>query len=209
MPGMAKQDQRHRVAAGSRRRSSPAVAAAMLGALLLVASGSPPAGPAVESGSSREAAGLSLILAAPLLVDLIAAATPYRLELDAGLFHEVVVLSRPRNIRLVAGGLDLEMTATGSPIPFTAEVSPRVRLVRGDDGGWRVVVEKLPVTIGLLGTYDLASFIEPVAIETVTPYLLELPGGTIDVDLIVSDIKISAREIRIELRASFPARATP
>ena len=169
----------------------------------------PAAGSPVETGSSQEAAGISLTIAAPLLADLIDAAAPYRLELDAGLFNEVVVLSRPRNVRLVAGGLDLEMTATGSPIPFTAEVSPRVRLVRNDEGDWMVVVEKLPVNIGRLGTYDLASFIEPVAIETVTPYLLELPGGTIDVDLIVSDIAISAREIRIAMRAAFPERDTP
>jgi len=185
------------------------IAVVLVGALLLGAPVAPVARPPVEVGAGQEPAGISLTLSAPLLENLLTAAVPYRLEMDAGLFNEVVVLSRPRNIHLVPGGLDLEMTATGSPIPFTAEVVPRIRLKRSDEGGWMVGVEELPVTIGRLGTYDLASFIAPVPIETVTPYLLELPGGTISFDLIVSDITISAAEIRVELHASFPVAAKP
>ena len=172
-----------------------AAAAGLLGALLVTGAVAP-----TPAGGS----GLSITVSAPLVKDLITAAVPYRLALDAGLFEEVVTLSDPRHVRLVPGGLDMEMTAAGSPVPFTAEVSPRVRLERREEGGWVIRVQELPVTIGRLGTYDLASFIDPVDIETVTRHLLDLPGGTIEIDLTVSTINISADEVRIELQASFP-----
>ena len=45
-------------------------------------------------------------------------------------------------------------------------------------------------------------------IETVTRHLLELPGSTIELDLMVRSIEITEEEVRIALQASFLPRAT-
>ncbi|MFQ5718424.1 MAG: hypothetical protein ACE5IK_02635, partial [Acidobacteriota bacterium] len=134
---------------------------------------------------------------------VIRAAVPHVVELDAGLFRERVVLDDPHAVRLVAGGLDLEMTATGSPVPFSAEVAPHVRLLPVAAGGWQVAVDSLPVTVGRLGTYDLASFIDPVPIETVVSSLLALPGGELSVELTVTAVEITSAGIEIRLRPAF------
>jgi hypothetical protein len=133
---------------------------------------------------------------------LIEAAAPYEVRLKAGLFDEVVLLDHPRDIRLVPGGVHLRMTAVGRPLAFTADVVPEISVAE-EQGRYTVQVRKMPVTIGAAGTYDLASFIKPVPIEKVSQHLIEIPGGEIGVNLIVSAIEISPDGMRLRFRTRF------
>ena len=162
-----------------------------------------------EGETALEGAGpgedLRITINGDTIEDLILAVVPYELELNTGLFLEVVTLTDPRDIRLVPGGIHLKMTATGSPVPFVADVSPDVRLVQDSEtGGYVVAVQEMPVDMGPLGTYDLASFIDPIPIEKVSHYFLEMPGRMLEVELIVRGIEVSEEGIVVRLQTDFP-----
>ena len=144
-----------------------------------------------------------IVIAPETVRKLIAASVPYRLNLDMGLFEQVVSLTEPREVRLVANGLSLKMTATGSPIPFQVEISPAVRLVR-QPGGYRIQVESLPVDMGRAGVYDLAAYIDPVPVDGVTRQLIQTPGREIAMDLAIRRLEVTEDGILIVLGADFP-----
>jgi hypothetical protein len=136
---------------------------------------------------------------------LMAAAVPYDLVLDVGLFEETVRLADPRNMKFFAGGVRLQLTATGSPIGFEATVEPVIRLDRdAESGAYRVRIESLPVRIGLAGTYDLAALIPVIPIETLTEYLLETKEKAIPMELQVQEIRVHPQGIEVKLETRFP-----
>jgi hypothetical protein len=176
----------------------------MAGCILLlglVAGASSPGGAGVPEPGRVE--DVRIVVAPEAVRKLIAAAVPYRLGLDMGFFEQVVTLTEPREIRLVSNGLDLKMTATGSPIPFQVEISPAVRLTR-QPGGYRIQVESLPVDMGRAGVYDLASYIEPVPVERVTRQFFQTPGREIAMDLIIRSLEVTPDGILIVLATDFP-----
>jgi hypothetical protein len=135
---------------------------------------------------------------------LIAAAVPYDLILNAGVFEETVRLSNPRNLKFFAGGVRLQLTATGSPVAFSTTVEPVIRLEKeAATGIHRVRIESLPVRIGLAGTYDLAAFIPVIPIERVTEHLLETKEKDIPMQLEVREIRIEPDGIEILMQTSF------
>lgn len=136
---------------------------------------------------------------------LIAAAVPYDLVLDLGLFEETIRLTDPRKLKFFAGGVRLELTATGSPVGFEATVEPVIRLERhGVTGVYQVRIESLPVRIGLAGTYDLAALIPRIPIETLTQHLLQTRDKEIPMELEVREILIREQGIEISLQIRFP-----
>ena len=170
--------------------------------LLGLVTGAPGRGGAelAEAGRPED---VRIVIAPETVRKLIAASVPYRLSLDMGLFEQVVSLTEPREVRLVANGLKLKMTATGSPIPFQVEISPAVRLVR-QPGGYRIQVESLPVDMGRAGVYDLASYIDPVPVERVTRQLIQTPGLEIVMDLVIRRLEVAEDGILIVLGTDFP-----
>ena len=164
-------------------------------ALLLAA---PPAVPA----SARQ--DLNVTISRDTVARLIAAAVPYQMRLDVGLFEQVVTLTNPRDVRLVPGGIRLRMTATGAPVPFAAEIDPFVRLERDTaTGGYVIRVDRMPVNMGRAGTYDLASYIKPIPVERVSSHLLSTPSKDIGLDLVVDRIEVAEDGIVVRFLTEF------
>ena len=158
--------------------------------------------PSSARATSRQ--DLDITISRDTVARLITAAVPYELRLDVGLFEQVVTLSNPRDIRLVPGGIRLRMSATGAPLPFSAEVEPFVRLARdAGTGEFTIRVDRLPVNMGRAGTYDLASYIKPIPVERVSNYLLSTPSKEINLDLMVDAIEIGEPGIVVRFLADF------
>lgn len=148
---------------------------------------------------------LSISIRPGAVEKLIAAAVPYDLVLDAGVFEETVRLTDPRNLKFFPGGVRLELTATGSPIGFEAIVKPVIRIERdAATGAYRVHIESMPVRIGMAGTYDLAALIPLIPIETLTRHLLHTRHKEIPMELEVREILIQETGIEISLRTRYP-----
>lgn len=164
--------------------------------------------PATEPGRGpAEAAPADLVInVRPEAVSkLIAAAVPYDLLLDVGVFEETIRLTDPRNVQFLEGGVQLQLTATGSPLSFETMVEPVIRLDReAQTGTYRVRIESLPVRIGLAGTYDLAALIPVIPIETVTEYLLQTRDKEIPMQLQVREIRLHPQGIEIKIQTRFP-----
>ncbi|MFQ5670668.1 MAG: hypothetical protein ACE5HD_09155 [Acidobacteriota bacterium] len=162
------------------------------------------ASPVVRDSAGAPAGDLRLTISRPVLVNLIRAVVPYRLKLDTGVLEEIVTLTEPRDLHLTPEGVRLTMTASGSPIPFTAEISPMIRFeADAITGDYVVRVDKLSVKMGLAGTYDLASYVKPIPVQRLSHYVLETPDRLIGVDLAVSEIKLTEQEIQVWLQTVF------
>lgn len=138
------------------------------------------------------------------LAALLEAAVPYDVTIKAGLFEQVLSLSEPRDLQLDADGVSLRMTVTGRPLPLTAVVRPRLRVVPDPATGGHVVrIDRLPIEVGKLGTYDLAALVRPVPIERLSHHLISIPGRTIGLDLVVRAIEIRADGLFVRFGADF------
>ena len=138
------------------------------------------------------------------LAGLLEAAVPYDVTIKAGLFEQVLSLTEPRDLQLDAEGISLRMTVTGRPLPLSAVVRPRLRVVPDPATGGHVVkIDKLPIEVGRLGTYDLAALMRPVPIEKLSHHLIEIPGRTIGLDLMVRGIEIRADGLFVRFGADF------
>ena len=178
---------------------SRTVAPALLASLALAASWPAPAPAAAPE------ADLRISVRPPAVEKLIHAAVPYDLVLDAGVFEETIRLTHPRNLKFFAGGVRLELTATGSPIAFEATVEPVIRLDRdAETGDYRVRIESLPVRIGMAGTYDLAALVPVIPIETLTRHLLPARHKDIPLELEVREISIQEQGIARALHTRYP-----
>jgi len=180
---------------------SRTVAPALLVSLALAVSWPAPA----AAPAAAPAVDLRISVRPQAVKKLIHAAVPYDLVLDAGVFEETIRLSHPRNLKFFAGGVRLELTATGSPIAFEATVEPVIRLDRdAETGDYRVRIESLPVRIGMAGTYDLAALIPVIPIETLTRHLLPARHKDIPLELEVREISIQEQGIELSLQTRYP-----
>ena len=144
---------------------------------------------------------LSITISPEAVRRLVQAAVPYTLQLDAGLFEQVVILDEPRNLRFFDGGIRMEVTATGSPVGFTAELEPVVHLERAaGSSSYQVRIGSLPVRMGLVGTVDLATAIPPIPVKQLSDFLLESDGKSIPMQLEIQDIKVSEAGIAVGLK---------
>jgi len=138
------------------------------------------------------------------LARLLEAAVPYEVTLKTGLFEQVISLTEPRDLVLDAEGVSLRMTVTGRPVPLTAIVRPRLRVVPDPATGGHVVrIDRLPIEVGKLGTYDLAALMRPVPIEKLSHHLISIPNRTIGLDLMVRTIEIRPDGIFVRFGADF------
>jgi hypothetical protein len=156
------------------------------------------------SAPAEGGAEIQIVIAPHAVRKVIHAAVPYELRLDVGFFQQVVSLTEPRQIQLIPGGIRLEMTAVGSPLPFTVDIAPELKLVRDPGSGdHRLEMQSLPVNMGRIGTYDLSAYVGPIPIERVTRHLLDTPGRQMEVDLIVDRVEIVEEGIEIFLVTDF------
>lgn len=172
--------------------------------VVLLSMGLVPAAPAPPQASPR-VADMRIQISPAAIEKLVAAAVPYDLTLDVGLFEEVVRLSEPRNLEFFAGGIRLEMLATGSPMGFRATIHPVIRLERAASSRqYRVRVESLPVDLGLAGTFDLALAIPPFPIKTLSEFFLSTPGREIPMGMEILEIQVRPQGIELLMGARFP-----
>lgn len=172
--------------------------------ILLAAVGQVLAAPSSPE-TSPPVADLKIQISSAAVEKLVAAAVPYDLTLDVGLFEEVVRLSEPRNLEFFAGGIRLEMLATGSPIGFTATLQPVIRLERdAASGQYLVRVESLPVDLGLAGTFDLALAIPPFPIKTLSEFFLSMPAKEIPMEMEILKIEVRREGIELLMGTRFP-----
>lgn len=173
--------------------------------IFMVCMGLVPAAPAAQEAPPQET-DLRIQISPAVIEKLLAAAVPYDLTLDVGLFEEVIRLSEPRNLEFFAGGIRLEMLATGSPIGFSATIHPVIRLERGAGSRQYLVrVESLPVDLGLAGTFDLALAIPPFPIKTLSEFFLSSPDKEIPMEMEILQIQVDRQGIELLMRTRFPS----
>ena len=144
---------------------------------------------------------LSITISPEAVRRLVQAAVPYTLQLDAGLFEQVVILDNPRNLTFFDGGIRLEVTATGSPVGFTAALQPVIHLERPEgSSSYQVRIGSLPLRMGLVGTVDLATAIPPIPVKQLSEFLLETDDKSIPVQLEIQEIKVGEAGIVVGLK---------
>jgi hypothetical protein len=147
-----------------------------------------------------EGEDLTLSLGRPALQRLIAAATPYRLELGSSLLREVLTFSDPRDLRFQDGKISFSIRCQGAPFPVDQVLRPVLSLRPSGKGGYQAVVESLPLKIPGFGTVDLRDTMEPVEIQSLLRQTVFLQGRPAQLDVRVQ--RIVVRSEQIEMAAS-------
>ena len=147
-----------------------------------------------------EGEDLTLSLGRSALQRLIAAATPYRLELGSSLLREVLTFSDPRDLRFQDGKISFSIRCQGAPFPVDQVLRPVLSLRPSGKGGYQAVVESLPLKIPGFGTVDLRDAMEPVEIQSLLQQTVFLQGRPAQLDVRVQRIVI--RSEQIEMAAS-------
>jgi len=163
----------------------PALASVFLAPLLRAA---PPA-PVVED--------VNLTLRRPAVQRLIAAATPYRLDLGSSLLRESLTFTDPKDLTFQDGKISFSIRCQGSPFPVDQVLRPVLSLRPSGSGGYQAVVESLPLKIPGFGTIDLRDAMEPVEIQSLLRQTVFLQGRPAELDVRVQRILIRAEQIEV------------
>jgi hypothetical protein len=171
------------------------------GAALLLLCGAAPGGPPTED--------LKLSLRRTALQELLAGATPYRMELGSSLLREILTFTDPRDLLLQDGKISFSIRCQGSPFPVDQVVKPVLSLRPVGGGGYQVVVESLPLKIPGYGTIDLRDVVEPVDIQSLLRQTVLLQGKPAQLDVRVQRIVIQPEQIEVGARLTLSRGSTP
>jgi len=167
--------------------------------IVLVSLPSPGLAGAVPTTAPPE--DLAISLRSEAILRLLYAATPYEVQVGGSLLRETLTFTEPRNLVLQAGRISFSVRCRGTPIPVDQSLRPVFLLKEpGGGGGYRVVVESLPVAIPGLGTVDLKDLFEPIEIQSLLRQSVFLQGRPAWVDVQVR--RITLRADRIDVGAS-------
>ncbi len=166
----------------------------------------PMASPASAGPAPAGAEDLSFTLRRAALQELLAAATPYRVEVGSSLLRESLTFSDPKDLVFQDGKITFAVRCQGTPFPLDQVLRPVLSLRASGNGGYQAVVESLPLKIPGYGAIDLKDVVAPVDIEPVlrqTLWLQDRPA-----ELTVKIRRIVVRAEQIEVGASLSLKAS-
>jgi hypothetical protein len=154
------------------------------------------AAPAFSAGRPEE---VQIQIRREGVLAILQAATPYSLEVGAGLLRQNLVFSEPAGIRFEAGRVGFSVRCQGSPFPVDQVLHP-VFTFRRQAAAYQLVLESLPVSVPGFGSVDLKDLFRPVDLDTILRQGLSLPRGPTVVELKV--VRIGVRADGVEVGAS-------
>ena len=161
----------------------------------------PSAGLAAAAPSTAHPEDLTITLRNPAILGLLSAATPYEVQVGGSLLRETLTFTEPRNLLLQAGRISFSVRCRGTPFTVDQTLRPVFVLKEpGGGGGYRVVVESLPVAIPGLGTVDLKDLFQPIEVQSLLRQSFLLQGRPAWIDVQVRRITLHAD--RVDMAAS-------
>lgn len=139
---------------------------------------------------------LTLQIRRAAVAEMLAAATPYRVEVGGGLLKETLTFSDPRELAFSAGKISFAIRCQGAPFPVDQVLRPVLTVQRAGPG-YRLVVESLPLTIPGFGKVDLKDLIAPVQLESLLRQNLLLQGRPAQLDIRVERIEVGREAIEV------------
>src|SRR5207249_5904965 len=133
---------------------------------------------------------LHSVLRRTALQGLIAAATPYQVDVGSSLLRENLIFSEPKNLAFPNGKITFSIHCKGSPFPVDQVLQPVLSVRPMGTDGYQVVVESLPLKIPGYGTVDLREVVEPVDIQSLLTQTVFLQGRPAQLDVRVRRIVI-------------------
>ena len=153
--------------------------------------------PGFPEPDTPQADDLSLSLRREALQELIAAATPYRVDLGSTLLRESLTFSDPRDLSFQGGKITFSVRCQGAPFPVDQVLRPVFSLRPSGKGGYQAVVESLPMKIPGYGTVDLREAVPPVEIEPLLRQTVFLQGRPVQLHVRVRSITIRPKQIDV------------
>lgn len=153
--------------------------------------------PVLAGSPAPDSEDLKLTIRRAALQELIAAATPYRLEVGSSLLRESLTFSDPKDLSFQEGKITFSIRCQGSPFPVDQVLKPILSLRPSGGGGYQAVVESLPLKIPGYGTIDLREVVEPVDIQSLMTQTVFLQGKPARLDVRVQRIVIRPEQIEV------------
>ncbi len=179
--------------------------APVLGAVTLaLLSGSTPGVPSGPAVSPPDASEIRFTIRESALMDWLEAVTPYTVTIGHQLLSVELVLSEPRELRLLDGKAALRILARGRGIPFDQVLAP-VFTVRFDPkvNKYFVVVSSLPIQISGLGRVDLKDYFPRLEIPELLENLWRFEDRPVGLNLNIRRIGIADHALEVGADVSF------
>jgi hypothetical protein len=138
--------------------------------------------------------GVKISFRRDAVLSLLSAAMPYKIEVGTGMLKESLVFTEPRNLVFSPERVTFAVRCQGSPFPVDQVLNP-VLVFQQSSGGYKLVVQSLPVAIPGFGKVDIKDFFEPVDLRSLMRQSVIVSGKPTLLEVRVDKVAVAREAI--------------